>query len=221
MERLGMPDLIRGRRRHAPVALSSRSGVAALGLSGCGVVKAIEHHVENKVVNALTGHNKVMSTFTTKISTNLDTPYEATYVTTGSSPATITFSGASADDFFFAGGTSSGRLLQNSTGSYTCLKSTSGGWSCTKLSASTFDTAKLRVCALLRQVLGNFIEDLLDRGRTRGRDHQGILDDGERLSTLLRGRGRRNTEPQHSTWCETALESSLTCRLRVMGRRSS
>ena len=55
MERLGMPDLIRGRRRDAPVALFLVLGVAALGLSGCGVVKAIEHHVENKVVNSLDG----------------------------------------------------------------------------------------------------------------------------------------------------------------------
>src|ERR1700728_3242600 len=107
MERLGMPDLIRGRRHHAPVALFLVLSVAAMGLSGCGVVKAIEHHVENKVVNALTGHNKVMSSFTTKISTNLNTPYEATYVTTGASPATITFATSPPNDFFFRGSTSS------------------------------------------------------------------------------------------------------------------
>jgi hypothetical protein len=204
MERLGMPDLIRGRRHRAPVALFLVLSAAATGLSGCGVVKAIEHHVENKVVNALTGHNKVMSSFTTKISTNLNTPYEATYVTTGSSPATITFASSPPADFFFAGGTSSGRLLQNSTGSYTCLKSTTGGWSCTKLSASTFNTAKLAYALYSGKYWVTFLKIYSTVAGLAGVTIKAssMTVNGFPLSCVVVNGGTQN--PGTSTWCETS-----------------
>jgi hypothetical protein len=204
MERLGMPDLVRGRRRHAPVALFLALSVAALGLSGCGVVKAIEHHVENKVLNALTGHNKTMDAFTTKISANLNTPYEATYVTTGSSPATITFASSPPTDFFFQGGGSTGRLLQNSTGSYTCLQKTTGGWSCTKLSTSTFDTAKLAYALYSGKYWVTFLRIYSTVAGLAGVTIKAstMTVNGYPLSCVVVNGGKQN--PGTSTWCETS-----------------
>jgi hypothetical protein len=204
MERLGMPDLTRGPRHHAPAALFLALSVGALGLSGCGVVKAIEHHVENKVLNSLTGHNKVMNAFTTKISTNLNAPYEATYVTTGSSPATITFATSPPKDFLFEGGTSSGRLLQNSTGSYTCLKSTTGGWSCTKLSTSTFDTAKLAYALYSGKYWVTFLKIYSTVAGLAGVTIKAssMTVNGFPLSCVVVNGGKQN--PGTSTWCETS-----------------
>ncbi|HEY5273007.1 MAG TPA: hypothetical protein VIJ34_07205 [Acidimicrobiales bacterium] len=204
MARLGMPDLSGGRRGHVPVSLFLVLSVAALGLSGCGVVKAIEHHVENKVLNAVTGHNKVMNNFTTKINTNINAAYEATYVTTGSAPATITFATSPPKDFFFEGGSSTGRLLQNSTGSYTCLKSTSGGWSCTKLSASTFDTAKVAYALYSGKYWVTFLRIYSTVAGLAGVTIKAssMTVNGFPLSCVVVNGGKQN--PGTSTWCETS-----------------
>jgi hypothetical protein len=178
---------------------------AALILSGCGVTKAIEHHVENKVLNSFTGHNKVMDNFTTKLNTNLNAAYEATYVTTGSSPATITFATSPPKDFYFEGGGGAGdRLLQNSTGSYTCLKSTSGGWSCTKLSASTFDTAKVAYALYSGRYWVTFLKVYSTVAGLAGVTIKAssMTVNGYPLSCVVVDGGKQN--PGTSTWCETS-----------------
>jgi hypothetical protein len=138
VELLGAPRRAVGTRSRGGLASFAVVTIAAMCLSGCGIVKTIEH----KALNDLTGHNKTLNAFTSKINTNPNASYEATYVTTGSSPATITIATSPPKDFLFEGGGSTGRLLQNSTGSYACTETTSGGWSCTRLSAATFNTQK-------------------------------------------------------------------------------
>lgn len=205
MARLGMVDLTEGRRHRAPVSLVLVLGVAALALSGCGVVKAIEHKAENKVISALGSHNKTMDAFTTKLNTNINTAYEATYVTTGSSPAAITFATSPPKDFFFEGGSSTGdRLLQNSTGSYTCLKSTSGGWSCTKLSASTFDTAKVAYALYSGKYWVTFLRIYSSVAGLAGVTIKAssMTVNGYPLSCVVVNGGKQN--PGTSTWCETS-----------------
>jgi hypothetical protein len=205
MARLEMTAASKRRRRHAPVSLVLMLGAAAFALSGCGVVKAIEHKAENKVVNALTGHNKTMASFTGKLSTSVNTAYEATYVTTGASPATVTFATSPPNDFFFEGGTSTGdRLLQNSTGSYTCLKSTSGGWSCTKLSTSTFDTAKVAYALYSGKYWVTFLKIYSTVAGLAGVSIKAssMTVNGYPLSCVVVNGGQQN--PGTSTWCETS-----------------
>jgi hypothetical protein len=202
MARLEMA-LCEGRRRRAPVLLLLVVG--AFALSGCGVVKSLEHKAENKVVNALTGHNKTMDAFTGKLSTSTNASYEATYVTTGASPATVTFATTPPNDFYFEGGTGAGdRLLQNSSGSYTCLKSTSGGWSCTKLSATTFDTAKVAYALYSGKYWVTFLKIYSTVAGLAGVTIKAssMTVNGYPLSCVVVNGGQAN--PGTSTWCETS-----------------
>lgn len=174
--------------------------VVALALSGCGVVKAIEH----KALNELTGRNKVLNTFTSKINTSPDASYEATYVTTGSSPATITFAATPPNDLLFQGGGTSGRLLQNSTGSYACNQATGGATTCTRLSAQLFNTEK----AVYALYSGKYWIDFLRVYSTVAGlagvsiKASSMTVNGFALSCVVVNGGKQNTGT--STWCETS-----------------
>jgi hypothetical protein len=122
--------------------VSSRTGilvatVAVVGLvaTGCGVVGKVRQAVHNVESNKAT-----VDSFTQNLQSNQNTPFEATYMTTGTSPATVVYavdpsSGGLAFHETQTGASASNvQLLVNSSGEYVCNQSGSGGaWSCQKL----------------------------------------------------------------------------------------
>jgi hypothetical protein len=137
---------IRGRRSTAGV-IAVALMLSAFGLTNCGVVNAAK-----KVVHNVEGNKATIGTFTNNIQSGEATAFEATYVTTGSSPATIVYavqppkglafqetpSGASTS----SGGTNSLDIIVNSSGEYSCSppSGSNAAWSCQKLGAATAAT---------------------------------------------------------------------------------
>jgi len=134
----------------AVIALTRRStaGVVAVGLAlsgfgltGCGVVTAVK-----KLAGTVEKNKATIDAFTSKMKSGEAVPFEATYVTTGSSPITIVYAVQPPKGLAFketpSGSTSSGNntnvdILVNSSGEYLCTppSSSSSSWSCQKLQA--------------------------------------------------------------------------------------
>jgi len=125
--------------------VSSRTGilvatvatVAAVGLlaTGCSVVGKVRQDVHNVESNKAT-----VDSFTQNLQSNQNTPFEATYMTTGTSPATVVYAvdpssgGLAFHETQTGAGASNVQLIVNSSGEYVCNQSGSGGaWSCQKL----------------------------------------------------------------------------------------
>jgi hypothetical protein len=120
--------------------------VGGLGLTGCSIVKAVKTIAHNIESNKAT-----MDAFTSKMQSGEATPFEATYVTTGSSPATVVYAVQPPKNLAFkdtasGGSGSSGNgagvdIIVNSSGEYACTPPSSGSgsssvWSCDKLPAA-------------------------------------------------------------------------------------
>jgi outer membrane murein-binding lipoprotein Lpp len=122
--------------------------VGSLGLSGCAIISKVR-----KVVHTVEGNKATMDAFTNKIQSG-PTTFEATYVTTGKSPATIVYAVQPPAGLLFtltqtptgtttttiAGGANfDGNLdvIVNKTGEYSCSPPAAGSSSkatqCTKL----------------------------------------------------------------------------------------
>jgi outer membrane lipoprotein-sorting protein len=99
--------------------------LTALVLSGCGVVSAAK-----KVEQDVRGNKATIDSFNSKLQTGTAVPFEATYVTTGSSPATIVYAVQPPKGLAFQTMPSSGSggvsIIVNSTGEYSCTPSSSG-----------------------------------------------------------------------------------------------
>jgi hypothetical protein len=116
--------------------------VATFGLGGCSVVKTVE-----KVKHDLDGNKATIDAFTGKIQSAEATPFEATYVTTGSSPATVVYAVQPPNGLAFtdnapgtgAGGATGLNLVVNSAGEYSCTQPSGAGgsWTCQKLGTAT------------------------------------------------------------------------------------
>ena len=113
--------------------------VSGFGLTGCSIVakvKKVEHDVE--------GNRSTIDAFTTKVQSGESATFEATYVTTGASPATIVYAVQPPQGLTFTD-TPSGStgttvdIVVNSTGEYSCTppSSSSPSWTCEKLGAAT------------------------------------------------------------------------------------
>ncbi|HXQ62483.1 MAG TPA: hypothetical protein VN796_09125 [Acidimicrobiales bacterium] len=109
--------------------------LAGFGLTGCSIVKAAE-----KVKHDVEGNKATIDTFTNKIQSGAATTFEATYVTTGSSPATIVYAVQPPKGLAFTDTPSSGSgakidLVVNATGEYSCSppSGSSSTWTCQKL----------------------------------------------------------------------------------------
>ena len=107
-------------------------GALATGCSVVGKVKLDVHRVE--------ANKSTVDTFTQNLQSTKDTPFEATYVTTGSSPATIVYAvdpsvGGLAFHETQTGSTASNvQVIVNSSGEYVCNQSgAAGAWSCQTL----------------------------------------------------------------------------------------
>jgi hypothetical protein len=110
--------------------------LTATALGGCSVVRTI-----NNVRHSVDGNNATIKIFTQGLKSGEATAFEATYVTTGGSPTTVTYAVQPPKEVTFmqkangaTSGTSNLDLVSNPTGEYSCTSaSSSSGWSCQKL----------------------------------------------------------------------------------------
>ena len=103
--------------------------------TGCSVVSKVKQDVHTVESNKST-----VDSFTQNLQSTKDTPFEATYMTTGTSPATIVYAvdPSSGGLAFHEGQTgssaSNAQVIVNSSGEYVCNQSgAAGAWSCQML----------------------------------------------------------------------------------------
>jgi hypothetical protein len=107
-------------------------GAVTTGCSAVSKVKQDVHTVES--------NRSTVDSFTQNLQSTKNTPFEATYMTTGTSPATIVYAvdPSSGGLAFHEGQTgasaSNAQVIVNSSGEYVCNQSgTAGAWSCRML----------------------------------------------------------------------------------------
>jgi hypothetical protein len=121
---------------------SSRIGVlvaavVAVGVlgTGCSIINKVK-----TTVHDVEGNKATIDAFTQKMSNAPPVPFEATYTTTGSSPATVVYAtDPTTKDVLFhltqtGQSASNTQFIVNSSGNYFCTQGSSGSsWSCNKL----------------------------------------------------------------------------------------
>ncbi|HVB43822.1 MAG TPA: hypothetical protein VNF47_14125 [Streptosporangiaceae bacterium] len=130
-------------KRSLTFAVAGRRGAAGVAaaalmlgtvISGCSVVNKI-----NSIQHAVEGNKATIDNFAKGLQNGKAVPFEVTYVTTGSSPATITYAVQPPREVGFkesgnSGGAADFDLVINSAGEYSCSQSSAGAqWSCVKL----------------------------------------------------------------------------------------
>jgi hypothetical protein len=116
--------------------------VAALGFSACSAIGKVSDAVRD-----MRGNKAAVDAFSATLQSGAATTFEATYVTTGSAPATIVYAvqppkGVAFDDTPSggAGDTKPVHIVVNSTGEFACAQTGAGAtWTCEKL--GTVDAA--------------------------------------------------------------------------------
>ncbi len=116
------------------MVMASLVAVGAL-VTGCSVVNKVK-----QAVHTVEGNKATIDSFTQNLQSTNDTPFEATYTTTGSSPATVVYAvdpssgGLAFHETQTGSNASNMQLIVNSSGEYACNQSGAGGaWSCQKL----------------------------------------------------------------------------------------
>ena len=95
--------------------------VLGFGLAGCSVVRKVDN-----VVHAVEGNRSTVDSFTTKLQAAQPPDFEATYMTTGSAPATIVYAVQAPKGLSFTVTPSGGDnptsvdIIVNSSGEYSC-----------------------------------------------------------------------------------------------------
>jgi hypothetical protein len=110
--------------------------VAAFGFSACSAIAKVRVAVDD-----IRGNKATIDSFSTTLQSGTATAFEATYVTTGSAPATIVYAvqpptGVAFDDTPSGGtgDTTPVHIVVNSSGEFACSMSGSGTrWTCQKL----------------------------------------------------------------------------------------
>jgi hypothetical protein len=132
-----------GRHRTTGVlAIAIALMLTGLGLTGCGIVRAVR-----KVTNAVQANKATIDQFTTSLTSGQPKAFEATYVTTGSSPARIVYAASPPKELAFKetarGGNASSTNLDivvNSAGEYACTPPFSGSgsrWTCQQMGTAS------------------------------------------------------------------------------------
>lgn len=181
----------------------------AAALAGCGTV--------SKAVSAIkTAHNIVhgsaaINSLTAKIRTGDAKAYEVTYVTTGSSPATIEYAASPPNGFAFDTVSSGAHLdlFQGPAGQFACTKTgaeqSTSPWSCVKLQGSELETYK----AMYALYSGSYWIDFLKiysvaaalHGVTITSSTMTVNGFNLQCALVKSGSGKNATT---STWCVTA-----------------
>ncbi len=120
----------------APRRAAIGAGLAAVviaGLSGCGLVKTV-----SSVTSTIDSNRAAIKAFTQGLRSGAAAPFAATYVTTGSSPVTVTYAVRPPTDVTFmqsGGGASASKLdlVSNSSGEFSCTAVGSSPYVCQKL----------------------------------------------------------------------------------------
>lgn len=106
--------------------------------TGCGVVAKVK-----QAVHTVEGNKATVDSFTQNLQSRATTAFEATYTTSGTTPATVTYAVDPASGGLAIHQTQSGadasnlQLIVNSSGNYACNQSGSAGpWSCQKLGSA-------------------------------------------------------------------------------------
>jgi len=130
-------------RRSAGAGLLRRAvlGTAALTVAACGFSACSAIRKVSDAVHDIRGNKATIDAFDTKLASGGATTFEATYVTTGSAPATIVYAvqppkGVAFDDTPTGGtgDTTPVHIVVNSSGEFACSQSGSGSqWTCDKL----------------------------------------------------------------------------------------
>jgi hypothetical protein len=122
-------------------ALAVAAATVAVLVSGCSVVDKVRQTIHNVESNKAT-----IDSFTQNLQSTKSTPFEATYTTTGSAPATVVYAvdpptGLAFHETPTGANGSNVQIIVNSSGEYECNQSGSGGaWSCEKLAAANAAT---------------------------------------------------------------------------------
>jgi hypothetical protein len=117
--------------------------VAAFGFSACSTIGRV-----TDAVHDIRGNNATINAFSTTLQSGGATTFEATYVTTGSAPATIVYAvqppkGVAFDDTPTGGtgDTTPVHIVVDSSGEFACSQGGSGAqWSCEKLGTADAGT---------------------------------------------------------------------------------
>lgn len=105
-----------------------------VGLTGCGVINDVK-----TIADAIRSNRSTIDVFTTKLKAGESTTFEATYVTTNSSPTTVIYAVdppkrlAFSESSALSGGTPSVDLIINPSGEDACTPHGSSSWDCRKL----------------------------------------------------------------------------------------
>ncbi len=122
------------------------AGLVAVGLlgAGCGAINKAKQAYDD-----VKGNKGTIDAFTQNLSNGQDVPFEATYTTTGSAPATVVYaanpsSGELAFHLTQTGSSASNvQFITNPSGNYACTQN-GAAWSCNKLDkASAADQENL------------------------------------------------------------------------------
>jgi hypothetical protein len=107
--------------------------VGSFGLASCSVVNRVK-----KAEHSVSTDKATIDSFSSKLQSGAATTFEATYTTTGASPATVIYAVQPPTDLAFqdtpTGGGTSVHIIANSSGEYSCSPGASGSpASCQKL----------------------------------------------------------------------------------------
>src|SRR5580704_16351126 len=145
--RLSRPRRARSHAGIAPVAGMAAAVVASGALGGCGVIDAV-----TKNVHTVEANRAIIKNFSKTLRSSEKVTFQATYVTTGTSPVTVIYAVQPPKQIAFeempassGGSSNSGSydLVANGSGAYSCSPAsgsassgTGSGWSCTKLAGT-------------------------------------------------------------------------------------
>jgi len=135
-----------GRLSKSGVAAAVSLLIGAACLTGCGVINKVRIAVHD-----IRGNKATIDAFNSKLQSAAATPFEATYVTTGSAPATIVYgvqppTGVAFDESSSgsSGGITPVHLVVNPSGEFACTQPSSASsntqWSCQKLGTANAAT---------------------------------------------------------------------------------
>jgi hypothetical protein len=109
--------------------------VLAAAVAGCTVVRTV-----HKIAGAVQANKTIIDQFTGDLRSGQPTAFQATYMTTGSAPSTITYAVQPPADLAIAvAGVGSKaavpyvRYIGAASGQFWCARAAVGGWACTKL----------------------------------------------------------------------------------------
>jgi len=126
----------------AAVLIAAALVASTFGLTSCGIVNAAKNTVHN-----VEGNKATIDAFTSKVQSGESSTFEATYMTTGSSPATVVYAVQPPNQLSFtitpstgaSGGGPATDLIVNPSGEYSCFPPTGSTttWSCQKLGSGS------------------------------------------------------------------------------------